>query len=251
MSANTKIAWTESTWNPVTGCTKVSAGCKHCYAERQIPRLMKSQPHLYGNGFEPTCHESRLEIPKRWRKPRKVFVCSMSDLFNEAVSGDFLKQVFDVMRDCPQHTFQVLTKRAERLAEFSQTEKWPDNVWAGVSIERNDLTQRADSLRAANVPVRFISAEPLLGPLPSLELTGIDQVIVGGESGPSWRSMEAIWVRDLRDRCVNDDVAFFFKQWAGLHPSKLGHELDGREWRQEPMAATALGHGSEADGGDE
>lgn len=232
MSAS-KIQWTDSTWNPVTGCSKKSAGCQNCYAEPMAKRLKVLHPKWYSNGFEPTCHEARLYEPFTL-KPQRVFVCSMSDLFHEEVPDDFIVQVFATMLACPDHTFQVLTKRAERMAEFAATITWPTNVWAGVTVERDDYVHRADVLRTVEAPVRFISAEPLLGPLPSLNLEGIDQLIVGGEAGPKWRTMDPEWARDLRDRAVADRVAFFFKQYSALHPKKLGHELDGREWREMP-----------------
>lgn len=235
----TKIGWTDETWNVATGCTKCSAGCAHCWAERQVPRLQASHPHKYANGFALTLHPDELGKPYGWRKPRRVFVCSMGDLFHVQVPDEFLRLVFDVMRDCERHTFQVLTKRPERMAEFARSIEWPSNVWAGVSIERNDYVGRADILRELPAPVRFISAEPLLGPLPDLDLTDIAQLIVGGESGPGWRPMDADWARDLRDRCTASGVSFFFKQWAALHPKKLGHELDGQVWQQMPHAGEA------------
>jgi protein gp37 len=230
-----KISWTQCTFNPITGCTKCSAGCLNCYAERQIPRLRKNHPHKYGNGFALTLHPGELQRPYRWRKPRLVFVCSMSDVFHEDVPQDFLVDLFKVMRDTPKHTYQVLTKRPERMVEFAKSVAWPMNVWAGTTVERNDYVHRADALRKIPAQVRFISAEPLLGPLPDLDLSGIEKLIVGGESGPGRRPMEAEWVRELRDRCLDDGVAFHFKQWAGLHPKRLGRELDGVTWDEMPL----------------
>lgn len=230
----TSISWTEETWNVCTGCTKVSAGCANCYAKREAPRMKASHPVRYRNGFDLTLQPKDLDKPRHWRKPRLVFVCSMSDLFHEDVPDAYLHQVFDVMEECSQHTFQVLTKRPERMLSFSESISWPANVWAGTTIERNDYVSRADTLRQVPSAVRFISAEPLLGPLPDLDLTSIDQLIVGGESGRGWRPMEADWVRDLRDRCVTESVGFHFKQWAGLHPKKLGRDLDGRTWDEMP-----------------
>lgn len=236
--SRTTIAWTESTWNPVSGCTKISAGCVNCYAERMARRLRAIHPHKYSNGFAVTLHPEELEKPSRWRKPRKVFVCSMGDLFHEDVPDEFLRSVFDVMRNTPQHTYQVLTKRAERMTAFAQTIEWPDNVWAGVTVEHHDYVHRADFLRQVPAPVRFISAEPLVSALPELDLTCIHQLIVGGESGPGWRSMDIDWVRDLHDSCIREDVAFFFKQFAGFQPKKLGRELDGVIWDEMPKPAT-------------
>lgn len=230
-----KISWTQDTWNPITGCTKCSAGCVNCYAERQIPRLRKNHPHKYDNGFALTVHPDELRRPYRWCKPRLVFVCSMGDVFHEDVPRDFLVDLFNIMRYTTKHTYQVLTKRPDRMVEFAKSITWPMNVWAGVSIERNEYVYRADALRQVPAQVRFISAEPLLGPLPDLSLLGIEQVIVGGESGPGWRPMEVAWARDLRDRCLDEGVAFHFKQWAGLHPKALGRELDGVIWHEMPL----------------
>jgi protein gp37 len=234
----TKISWTDETWNVVTGCTKCSAGCLHCYAERQVPRLKANHPHKYHNGFTLTLQPEELKKPYRWHKPRLVFVCSMSDVFHEDVPDYYLRDVFGMMHECDRHTFQVLTKRPERMLQFSHTIEWPKNVWAGVTIERNDYVYRADLLHQIPASVRFISAEPLLGPLPDLDLTGIDQLIVGGESGPGWRPMDVEWARDLRDRCFAVGTAFHFKQFAGLHPKRRGRELDGVMWDGMPSPRT-------------
>lgn len=233
--SKSEIAWTESTWNPVTGCTKASPGCRNCYASKMAKRLQAMGQPNYVNGFAVTTHAESLETPKGWRKPQVIFVCSMSDLFHEDVPFEFIKSVFAVMSETPQHVYQVLTKRPERMVELSRMIEWPKNVWAGVTIEHNDYVSRGDLLRAVQGPsVRFVSAEPLLGPLTDLSLIGVDQLIVGGESGSGWRPMEVDWVRELRERCVDTKTAFFFKQFAGFRPKKLGRELDGVTWGQMP-----------------
>lgn len=232
--SRTKINWTRETWNPITGCTKVSAGCQNCYMFKQATRNKAMGHDKYVNEASLTLHPQCLDEPRRWRKPRTVFVCSMADLFHEDVPFEFIRQVFKVMAECGQHTFQVLTKRPERMAEFAQTIEWPSNVWAGTSIEANAYVRRADALRQVPAQVRFISAEPLLAPLPDLELEGIHWVIVGGESGKGWRPLDPDWARDLRDQCVRGNVAFFFKQYAAFQPKKLGRELDGIVWDEMP-----------------
>jgi protein gp37 len=232
--SKTEIAWSKFSWNPVTGCTKISEGCMNCYMFRDAKRLKAMGQKKYVNGTAVTLHPECLDEPKGWKQPQLVFVCSMADLFHHDVPDDFIVKVFAVMRECPQHTFQVLTKRSERMAEFAKTIEWPSNVWAGTTVENNDYVFRADHLRRVPADVHFISAEPLLGPLPDLDLTGIDQLIVGGESGSGWRPIEIDWVRDLRDRCLDANVSFFFKQYAGFRPKKLGRELDGRVWDQMP-----------------
>lgn len=232
--AKSNIAWTDETWNVTSGCTKCSPGCINCYAERMAKRLQVIHPHKYADGFAVTLHHEELEKPYRWRKPRTVFVSSMGDLFHEDVPDEYIRDVFRVMTDNPKHTFQVLTKRAERMARFAETISWPRNVWAGVTVESNAVADRADHLRTIHAPVRFVSAEPLLGPLTDLSLEGVDWLIAGGESGPGWRPIEADWVRDLRDRCTASGIRFFFKQWSALHPKQLGDELDGRAWHEIP-----------------
>ena len=234
MSTQSAIEWTEATWNPVTGCTKVSPGCKYCYAERLASRLKEMGLRNYANGFELTLHEHMLRKPLSWKKPQMIFVNSMSDLFHDAVPILFIQRVFGVMRRAAWHHFQVLTKRAERLEKLSPEIDWPDNVWMGVSVENQDYTPRIDCLRKAGAKVKFLSLEPLLGPLPDLELSGIDWVIVGGESGPGARPMEEDWVRQIRDKCVSSDVPFFFKQWGGVIKKRAGRELEGRTWDELP-----------------
>lgn len=234
LSAASAIEWTEATWNPVTGCTKISPGCWHCYAERMARRLQAMGQPNYVNGFEVTTHEHMLEAPLCWRRPRVVFVNSMSDLFHERVPLGFIERVSRVMAQAAQHTFQVLTKRSERLAELAPALGWPANVWMGVSVENADYTWRIDHLRATAAHVKFLSLEPLLGPLPGLDLAGIDWVIVGGESGPGARPMREEWVLDIREQCLSAGVPFFFKQWGGVNKKKAGRELEGRTWDEMP-----------------
>ncbi len=239
MSNNSGIEWTEATWNPLTGCTKVSAGCKHCYAETMAKRLRAMGQPNYRNGFKITLHEHMLDVPFTWKKPRKVFVNSMSDLFHPDVPDDFIHRVFDVMVQCPQHQFQVLTKRPERVAQMSGELPWPENVWMGTSVEDLRVVSRIDHLRLADAATRFLSLEPLLGPLPNLDLTGIHWVIVGGESGPKARPIDAEWVTDIRDQCLETDVPFFFKQWGGRNKKKTGRLLEGRTWDEFPETIVA------------
>lgn len=240
MSDRSAIEWTEATWNPVTGCTKVSPGCAHCYAETFAERFRGVPDHPYEQGFDLRLWPQRLEIPLRWRRPRVIFVNSMSDLFHEAIPLDYIRRVFDVMARADWHTFQILTKRHERLADVASELDWPANVWMGVTIENRRFIHRADRLREVPAAVRFISAEPLLGPLDGLDLDGIDWVIAGGESGHRHRRVDIEWLRDLRDRCIEEDVAFFFKQWGGIRSKAGGRELDGRTWDQLPEHRAAL-----------
>jgi len=234
MGQNTAIEWTETTWNPLTGCTKISPGCTHCYAERMSLRLRAMGQANYANGFDLTMHDHMLERPLSWRRPQRVFVNSMSDLFHADVPEDFIRRVFDVMERAHWHRFQVLTKRAERLEELAPRLPWPGNVWMGVSVERADYAWRIDHLRTVPARVRFLSLEPLLGPLPGLDWSGIHWAIVGGESGPGARPLDLDWVRDLRDQCNAAGVCYFFKQVGGVDKSKTGRELDGRTWDEIP-----------------
>lgn len=237
-SDHSGIEWTEATWNPTSGCTKVSPGCDRCYAERITQRF----PGTFPNGFKLTLRPDSLDVPLRWKRPRVIFVNSMSDLFHVDVPEDYLQLVFDVMRRTPQHTYQILTKRAERLARLGSRFEWPDNVWVGVSVETSSYTWRLDYLRAVPAAVRFVSAEPLLGPLPQLDLTGIHWLIAGGESQSGCRPAELDWFRDLRNQCASACVAFFLKQLGG-HPSKRGGDdalLDGQRWSQMPLLARAV-----------
>ena len=236
MGSNSWIEWTEATWNPVTGCDKISPGCKFCYADRLAKRLQKMGNPKYVNGFDLTIQESST-LPLSWKKPQTIFVNSMSDLFHEEIDEDYIQRVFDVMRRAHWHRFQVLTKRSERLAEMSPRIAWPTNIWMGVSIERRDYTFRIDHLRATGALIKFLSLEPLLGPLPNMDLTGIHWAIVGGESGPGCRPMPEEWVLDIRDQCESGGVPFFFKQWGGTNKKKSGRLLQGRTWDSMPDAS--------------
>ena len=234
MAVGSKIEWTDATWNPVTGCNKVSPGCKLCYAERLSKRLKATGMVKYRNGFEVTCHPDALEIPLRWRKPRTIFVNSMSDLFHYQVPDQFVRDVFGVMEQACWHRYQVLTKRPERVAELNAELPWPSQIWLGVSVESGRYLHRIDLLRECGAATKFLSLEPLLGPLPKLNLDGIDWVIVGGESGPGARPMEADWARDIRDQCVAAGVPFYFKQWGGVFKKRQGRLLDERTWDEMP-----------------
>ena len=235
MAQSSTIEWTEATWNPVTGCTQVSPGCAHCYAKTFAERWRGVVGHPYEQGFDLRLWPERLDIPLRWRKPRTIFVNSMSDLFHEEIPFAFLQQVFATMRAAHWHTFQILTKRHEHLLELADALEWPENVWMGVSVENRRFVHRADALRAVPAAVRFISAEPLLGPLDGLNLDGIDWLIAGGESGPGHRRIDGAWVRDLRDQCTREDVAFFFKQWGGVQKGRTGRVLEGRTYDGMPI----------------
>jgi protein gp37 len=236
MSDGSTIEWTEATWNPVTGCDKVSPGCAHCYAETFAERFRGVPGHPYEQGFDLRFWPERLDQPLKWKRPRMIFVNSMSDLFHERIRFEFIEQVFETMSAAEEHTFQILTKRHERLAELAPELDWPANVWMGVSIENRRFVQRADYLRQVPAAIRFISAEPLLGPLEGLDLDGIHWLIAGGESGPGHRPVKEEWLIELRDRCRAEDVAFFFKQWGGRWPKAGGRKLDGREWDEMPSA---------------
>jgi protein gp37 len=239
MAQKSEIEWTQSTWNPVTGCDKVSAGCKNCYAERMAGRLqLMGQPN-YRRGFELTLQPHMLERPLAWKTPQTIFVNSMSDLFHKDIPDSYIQSVFDVMREASWHRFQVLTKRSDRLRQISRSIDWPDNVWMGVSVESERFVERIDDLRQTGAAVKFLSLEPLLGPLHKLNLTDIDWVIVGGESGPGARSIDPDWVVDLRDQCQQADVPFFFKQWGGVNKKRTGRLLSGRTWDELPVYQSA------------
>ncbi len=240
MGCRSNIEWTEATWNPITGCTKISPGCQHCYAERMARRLQAMGHRNYVNGFKLTVHEHVLPQPLRWKKPQQIFVNSMSDLFHEDVPVEFIHKVFEVMRRAAQHTFQVLTKRAERLRELDAQLDWPTNVWMGVSVENRDYTFRIDELRQTGAWVKFLSLEPLLGPLNNLTLEEIDWVIVGGESGPGARPIKEEWIVDIRDQCLVANIPFFFKQWGGVYKKRNGRELRGRTWDEVPAKVQPL-----------
>ncbi len=238
MAQTSSIEWTEATWNPVTGCTKVSPGCKYCYAERMAKRLEAMGQPRYRHGFTVTLQRDLLDAPLSWRKPRLIFVNSMSDLFHEHVPTSFIESVFKTMAAAPQHTFQILTKRPERLLSLADRLPWPEQIWAGVSVETEEYYERIELLRRVPSGVRFLSLEPLLSALPSLSLTGIDWVIAGGESGPGARPVDVSWVRQIRDQCVHLEVPFFFKQWGGVRKKPSGRVLDGVTWSEMPKPKT-------------
>ena len=240
MSGKSSIEWTDITWNPVTGCSKLTAGCKHCYAERMAGRLKLMGNKRYENGFKVSLHEDLLEVPKKWRKPRRIFVNSMSDLFHEDVPTQFILQIFETMNDCPQHTFQVLTKRSERICNLAHKLHWTKNIWMGVSVENDAMYHRIYDLLTIPATVRFLSCEPLLGPTEHLPLQGIDWVIVGGESGPGARPIEVDWVRSIRNQCLEAEVAFFFKQWGGVQKHRKGRLLEGRTYSDMPTAESTI-----------
>ncbi len=237
MATTSTIEWTEMTWNPVTGCTKISEGCRHCYAERMALRLRAMRNRRYANGFRVTLHDDLLDYPRHIRKPRLIFVNSMSDLFHEDVPDDFILRVFQTMAACTQHTFQVLTKRSRRLRDIAHQLPWPANVWMGVSVEDQRVVGRIDDLRTVPAAVRFLSCEPLLGPLDDIDLRGIGWVIVGGESGPGARPMQRQWVASILRQCRRAKVAFFFKQWGGTRKNRTGRELNGRTYDELPVVA--------------
>ncbi|MBS0172869.1 MAG: phage Gp37/Gp68 family protein [Nitrospira sp.] len=232
--ATSSIEWTELTWNPTTGCDKISAGCKNCYAEVMTRRLQAMGVAKYSDGFAVRCHDDALDIPRGWRKPSVVFVNSMSDLFHDEVPISFIKKVFKVMNECPQHVFQVLTKRSARLEKLAGELKWTPNIWMGVSVENEAVTGRIDHLRKVPATVRFLSCEPLIGPLPNLNLAGIHWAIVGGESGIHSRPMAVEWVRQIQRQCQKADVAFFFKQWGGRNKKAAGRMLNGKTYDAMP-----------------
>ena len=234
------IEWTESTWNPLTGCTKISPGCKYCYAERMAKRLKAMGQSNYINGFRLSMHDHVLEKPLEWKTPQVVFVNSMSDLFHKEVPLEFIHRVFDVMKCAYWHQFQVLTKRSERLVELNPYLEWMDNIWMGVSIENKDYVYRIDNLRKTGAKKKFLSIEPLLGPLPKMDLKEINWVIVGGESGPGARPLEREWVIGVRDQCLKEKIPFFFKQWGGVQKKKAGRLLDGRTWGEMPANLTLV-----------
>lgn len=232
--AHSRIEWTELTWNPTTGCSKISQGCKFCYAEVMTKRLQAMGLEKYQDGFKVRVHPEELLRPYEWKTSKVVFVNSMSDLFHEDIPLEYIKMVFGVMNDCRQHQFQVLTKRAERLAEFSTELRWTENIWMGVSVENQKVVERIKYLKKALAKIKFLSLEPLIGPLPNLDLTGINWVIVGGESGRRPRPMKPEWVKDIREQCEQASVAFFFKQWGGTNKKKSGRLLDGKTYDAMP-----------------
>ncbi|MFA5240726.1 MAG: phage Gp37/Gp68 family protein [Phycisphaerae bacterium] len=237
MANKSAIEWTESTWNPVTGCTKLSSGCKNCYAERMAKRLHAMGQPNYRNGFKVTCHPHVLDLPLQWKKSQMIFVNSMSDLFHKDVPTDFIQKIFATMNQAPQHVFQVLTKRDNRLLELSGKLQWTENIWMGVTVEATDYKERIANLRKTDAFIKFLSLEPLLEDLGELDLSGIDWVIAGGESGPGARPIKASWVRNIKRQCKKQGVSFFFKQWGGVNKKKNGRVLDGRTWDEMPGKA--------------
>jgi Bacteriophage protein gp37 len=234
MASITPIEWTEATWNPVTGCTKISDGCKNCYAYTMSKRLQAMQNPRYKNGFNVTLHEDLISLPLKWKKPRRIFVNSMSDLFHESIPTDFIKQVFTIMNNARWHTFQILTKRSERLLELAPILSWSENIWQGVTVENDKVKHRINDLQQVPAKIKFLSCEPLIGPLRNLNLENIDWVIVGGESGYGARAMKEEWVIDIRDQCRVFGTAFFFKQWGGVQKHRTGRLLEGRTWDEYP-----------------
>ncbi len=239
MATMSSIEWTEATWNPVTGCTKISEGCRHCYAATMAKRLHAMNNPRYANGFNVTLHHDLVDLPLKWKRPRRIFVNSMSDLFHKDIPFEFIQQVFQTMQRAHWHTFQILTKRSDRLLELSFDLPWPNNIWQGVSVEDERVIHRIDHLRQVPAKIRFLSLEPLIGPLNNLDLRGIHWVIVGGESGPGARPMKKEWVESIRDQCINQQVAFFFKQWGGVQKHRTGRILDGRTWNEYPNAPSS------------
>ncbi|MBA4373359.1 MAG: hypothetical protein C0402_10935 [Thermodesulfovibrio sp.] len=235
MAQASAIEWTGSTWNPVTGCVKISPGCLNCYAERMAKRLQAMGQANYATGFNLALHEHVVALPLKWKKPQTIFVNSMSDLFLKGIPKDFLLKIFNVMHQANWHTFQVLTKRSERLLDLSDALPWSSNIWMGVTVENKDYMHRIDHLRESGAYLKFLSIEPLLGPLPKMNLEGIDWVIVGGESGPGARPMDPAWVLDIRNQCEEAGAPFFFKQWGGTRKKKAGRMLEGRTWDEMPM----------------
>jgi protein gp37 len=242
MGTNTKIEWTDTTWNPVSGCSKISPGCKNCYAERLALRLRAMGNRSYVNGFQVTCHKNLIDAPTTWKTPKMIFVNSMSDLFHEDIPVEFIQRVFQTMEKSPQHRFQVLTKRSKRLVQLTCDLPWPENVWMGVSVETAEYLYRIEHLRQTGAGCKFLSCEPLLGSLSKMNLDLIDWVIVGGESGPKARPMSRLWVTEIRDRCLRASVLFFFKQWGGTNKKKSGRLLEGKTWDQLPFGQTVSAH---------
>ena len=247
MAQESPIEWTEATWNPVTGCTKISPGCKHCYAERMAHRLQAMGQPRYRNGFRLTLQPDVVDAPLHWKRGRLIFVNSMSDLFHRDVPLEFIQRCFGVMEQATQHTFQILTKRPDHAAEIAEELPWPKNVWMGTSVENADYLDRIDHLRRIPSAVRFLSIEPLLGPIPKISLKGIQWVIVGGESGPGARLMQPEWVTSIRDQCLKQGVPFFFKQWGGSNKSVTGRTLEGRTWDEMPKLEGARGGKTKAE----
>ena len=234
MAHKSSIEWTGSTWNPITGCSKISLGCKFCYAERMAKRLKAMGSENYKNGFKLSLHKNVLELPLAWKKPQTIFVNSMSDLFHKNVPIEFIQKTFGVMNKAYWHTFQILTKRSERLFQLDKELNWSENIWVGVSVENEKYINRIEQLRHSRAFIKFLSIEPLIGPIHNLNLKNIDWVIVGGESGPGARPMLETWVVDIKDECIEQNVPFFFKQWGGVNKKKAGRLLEGKTWDEMP-----------------
>ena len=244
MSAKSAIEWTDSTWNPVTGCSKISAGCANCYAERMSRRLSAMGRNNYADGFKVALHEDMLNRPMTWKSSHVIFVNSMSDLFHNDVPVDFVHRVFNVMNKAHRHAYQILTKRSGRLRRLNSRLPWNSNIWMGVSVESSKYLYRIDDLRLTGAHIKFVSFEPLLAPVGEIDLKGIDWVIVGGESGPKSRPMDPTWVLEIRDQCIRNKTPFFFKQWGGFNKKKAGRLLEGRTWDQMPLLSSFIPGGS-------
>jgi len=240
MALKSKIEWTENTWNPVTGCTKISDGCQNCYAYKMALRLQKMHNQKYKNGFDVTLHETCLSEPQTWKKPSMIFVNSMSDLFHDAIPLEYIQRVFQVMNNTPQHVFQILTKRAERLLDVAPKLNWTSNIWQGVTVESFKYTKRIDLLRNTPAHIKFISFEPLISDVGLLNLNGIDWAIVGGESGPKCRPVQEEWILQIKQQCEEQDTLFYFKQWGGTNKKKHGRELLGKTWDATPQYTSAF-----------
>ncbi|MFH2026699.1 MAG: phage Gp37/Gp68 family protein [bacterium] len=234
MPTKSRIEWTGSTWNPVTGCDRVSAGCKNCYADRMAKRLQAMGVEKYRNGFDVTLHPDVLEEPLKWKKPRMIFVNSMSDLFHKEIPFEYIAQIFSVMNRAEHHLFQILTKRPKRLVQLSHKLNWTDNIWMGVTVENDKFVSRIDDLRKTDAKIKWLSLEPLLGPIENLQLKNIDWVVVGGESGPGARPIKEEWILDIKNQCNTQKAAFFFKQWGGIHKKKAGRILRGQTYSEMP-----------------
>ena len=240
MASISKIEWTEASWNPTTGCTKISPGCKNCYAERLAIRLKAMGQKNYQNGFELTQHENILNLPLTWKKPKIIFVDSMSDLFHQTISKDFIYKTFNTMNKAHWHRYQILTKRSKRLISLNKTLKWSNNIWMGISVENQDYVYRIDDLKNCDAKIKFVSFEPLLGPINNLDLKGLDWIIVGGESGIGARPIKQEWIIEIRDKCQQENIPFFFKQWGGINKKKNGRQLEGKIWDEMPISKNQL-----------
>ncbi len=234
MAEKSSIEWTTSTWNPVTGCTKISDGCANCYAEKMAKRLKAMGNHNYKNGFQVSCHRDSLDIPIKWKKPRMIFVNSMSDIFHEDIPDEFILSIFEVMNKAKHHIYQILTKRSQRMMQIIPKIDLPDNIWMGVTVESSKYVDRIMHLKEIDAKIKFISFEPILDGMEDIDLSGIDWIIAGGESGVGARPIEELWIKEIRDKCISNNIPFFFKQWGGINKKKSGRELEGEYWTQFP-----------------